>query len=220
VVQEADEPSLVDRIKESRDIGVQYVVHLRAVDPDIQGVQRIVLTALGSESVREPEEFLLVDRVQHGDRGSLDDLILQSGDRERALTAIRLRDVLTPRGPSPVRSSVDLFMQRREILIEVCLVGPPRQPIHAGSGVPLEFAVRQPEQRRADMVEESGELIRCPLLCCLSYAAQRLGHTYPVLSPARVALIRISLGPRPSLHWLRRWLPSFVRRLRRYYGGV
>src|ERR1039457_378533 len=69
------------------------------------------------------------------------------------------------------------------------------------------------------MVEESGELIRCPLLCCLSYAAQRLGHTFPVLSPAGVALIRIPLGPRPSLHWLRRWLPSFVRRLRRCRVG-
>jgi hypothetical protein len=48
-----------------------------------------VLAAFGPESVREPEEVFLVDRVQHGDRGSLDDSILQSADRPRALLAIR-----------------------------------------------------------------------------------------------------------------------------------
>ena len=33
-------------------------------------------------------------------------------------------------------------------------------------------------------------------------------------------LVRVSLGPRPWLHHLRRQLPGFVRWLRSYYGGV
>ena len=62
------------------------------------------------------------------------------------------------------------------------------------------------------------------------YAFQRLWHAFPALCPARALLIRIPLGPRPSLHRLRcvrfpcrschRWSFRFVRRLRCYYGRV
>jgi hypothetical protein len=37
----------------------------------------------------------------------------------------------------------------------------------------------------------------------LPYAAQRLGHANPDLRPVRALLIRVPLGPRPSLHRLR-----------------
>ena len=39
-------------------------------------------------------------------------------------------------------------------------------------------------------------------------------------SDARVSLDCIPLGPRPSLHQLRRRLLGFVRQLHRYYGSV
>jgi hypothetical protein len=54
----------------------------------------------------------------------------------------------------------------------------------------------------------------------LPYAAQRLGHASPDLRPVRALLIRVSLGPRPSLHHLRHRKTGFVRRLHSYYGGV
>lgn len=60
--------------KERSNIGVQYVVHLGAGDADRQCIQRIVLAAPRSESIRGPEEILLVDRVQHRDCRPLDDL--------------------------------------------------------------------------------------------------------------------------------------------------
>jgi hypothetical protein len=57
-----------------------------------------------------------------------------------------------------------------------------------------------------------------------------LQHAHPALCPARALPVRIPLGPRPSLHRLRRswlfhgWLRSgarcFVRRLPRYYAGA
>jgi hypothetical protein len=59
-------------------------------------VQRIVLAALGPEAIRKTKEIFLVDRTQQGDSGSLDDFVFESSDRERALPAIRLRNVLTP----------------------------------------------------------------------------------------------------------------------------
>src|SRR5258708_16887343 len=54
----------------------------------------------------------------------------------------------------------------------------------------------------------------------LPYAAQRLGHASPDLRPVRALPIRVSLGPRPSLHRLRHRNTGFVRRLHSYYGGV
>jgi hypothetical protein len=36
-----------------------------------------VLSALGPETVAEPEEVLLIDAVQHGDSRSLDNLVLE-----------------------------------------------------------------------------------------------------------------------------------------------
>jgi len=93
----------------------------------------------------------------------------------------------------------------------------------------VEFVKRLFEQIDADVVEERGEPLLLPFLCDFPYAFQRLFHAYPVLRPARALLVRIPLGPRPSLHRLRcvrlcRCLHSglirFVRRLHCYYGGV
>src|SRR5258706_15848678 len=57
-------------------------------------------------------------------------------------------------------------------------------------------------------------------LIALPYPAQRLGHASPDLRPPRALPIRVSLGPRPSLHRLRHRKTGFVRRLHSYYGGV
>src|SRR6516165_3525211 len=64
---------------------------------------------------------------------------------------------------------------------------------------------------------------------CLPYTLQRLRHASLALSPVRALLVRIPLGPRPSLHRLRCACPCrclrsglvrFVRRLHSYYGEV
>jgi len=67
-------------IEERADISVQNIVHLSAADPDVQGIQRIVWSTSGSKPIGEPEEAFLVDRVQHQNRGALDDLVFQGAD--------------------------------------------------------------------------------------------------------------------------------------------
>src|SRR5437879_4950502 len=104
MLQEADHPLLVDLVEERSDVGVQYEAHLLAADPNTKRVQRIMRAAPWSEPVREPEEILLVDRVQQRDHRPLDDLVLQRGDRERALSAIRLGYVNAPARQCPIRS--------------------------------------------------------------------------------------------------------------------
>src|ERR1700730_4339316 len=89
LLDEADQPLVADRIEEPGNVGVQYPVHPRVADPDGERVQCIMRTASGAEPVREPEEILLVDRVQHLDHRTLDDLVLQCCDAERALPAVR-----------------------------------------------------------------------------------------------------------------------------------
>jgi hypothetical protein len=111
-------------------------------------------------------------------------------------------------------------MQISEVLLKVCRIGLPRQPVHPGGGVALEHEERLPEQIDAEVVDERGELLLPPLLSCLPYASERLGHTSPSLCPVCALLACVPLGPRPWLHRLRRRLPGFVRRLHGYYGGV
>jgi hypothetical protein len=205
---------------ERPDIGLQDVVHLGAADPDHERVQRIVLAAPRPEPVREPEEVILVDRVQQRGRRSLDDLVLEGGHRERALVAIRLRDVPPSRRQRPVRSPMDPCMQVLDPMVEVRGIGPPCQPVHARGGLPPESEERRPQHLRADMVEERGEPFLPSVPCGLPYALQHLGHACRVLRPARALLARIPLGLRPSLHRLRNRSPGVVRRLPRYYGGV
>src|SRR5689334_22656791 len=93
VLQEADDPFLRDLREERPDISVEDEVHLSAADPDDQGIQRVVLTAPWSEPTREPEEVLLVDRVQYRGHRLLDDLVFERSDRKRALAAVFLRNV-------------------------------------------------------------------------------------------------------------------------------
>src|SRR4051812_44718997 len=98
MLNEPDEPILADRIEEVSDIGVQNIVHLPRVDRDHQGVKRIVCPTSGSEPIREPEEILLEDGVQHHDGGTLDNLVFQGSNRPAA-SAVRPPSGYTSGGP-------------------------------------------------------------------------------------------------------------------------
>src|SRR5689334_22733073 len=133
-----------------------------------------MLAASGAEPVREAEELGLVDCLQHRDRGPLDNLVFQGRDRERALSAVRLRDIPPPCRLRPIRSPPDPLVQILDPTIEVCLVGPPSQSIHTRCRVPLESKERSPQHGWAEMVVERGEPLRPPLPCRLPYAVQPL----------------------------------------------
>lgn len=86
-----------------------------------------MLTTPGPEPVRETQKVFLIYRVQHFHHRTLDDLVFQRGNPQRALFAVRLRYVLSPNRQCPVRSALYLRVQALEILFQSRLVVPPRQ---------------------------------------------------------------------------------------------
>ena len=137
MLHELDEPLVAHRVEERADVGVQDVVHLLALNPNHERIHRIMRAASGSESIREPEEVFLVDRVEHRGCRPLDDLVFKGRNRERALTPVRLGNIYAPGRQCPIRSAVDACVQVLEPALEVSLVLVPRQPVHAGGGVLL-----------------------------------------------------------------------------------
>src|SRR5207245_10727965 len=92
-----------------------------------------MLAATRPEPVGETEEVLLIDSVQHLDRRTLDDLVLQRGDTERPKPPIWLRDEHPPRRLRPIRAPLDPSMQILEVSLQLLPVVLPRHAVHPRS---------------------------------------------------------------------------------------
>ena len=77
-------PSVIERVIKPPDVGIEHPVHSPRSDPNRQRIQRLVRTTSRSKSIGESQKVLFVDRVQHLDRGTLDDLIFQRRNPEWA----------------------------------------------------------------------------------------------------------------------------------------
>ena len=115
---------------------------------------------------------------------------------------------------------MDPSMQICEPRLEICLVVLPRHAVHSGSSLAFERVVRRAKGVDRNVMQKRGELLLLPAPCGVPYAAQRLGHTVPALSPECALLVSVPLGLRPWLHRLRRRSRGFVRRLPSYYARV
>ena len=78
-----------------------------------------MLASPRTEPVAEAQELRLVDRRQDRDHSALDNFVLQSGDAERPLPAIGLRDEPSPRGKRSIRSSKDPLVEVSEVVLEI-----------------------------------------------------------------------------------------------------
>src|SRR6516225_5218650 len=124
---EADQPGLADLVEKGLDVAINDPVDTQPADPKHECIQRLVLVALRSEPVTEPQELRHRDRHQDCHHCRLDNLIFQSGDAERSLSAIRLRNISPSRWQRSIRSCVDASMKVPEILLEAFRVFSPRQ---------------------------------------------------------------------------------------------
>ena len=139
-----------------------------------QGVERVMRASYRPKAIAEPEEILLVNRVQHRRRGALDDLVLQRRHRQRASSAVRLGDVDPPARRRPIRPALHPVVKVREVAFEVRFVVLPRHPVDPGSRVPPRFEEGRLQKLDADVVQERGELLLLVAPCGLPYALQRL----------------------------------------------
>jgi hypothetical protein len=96
-------------IEKAPDIRVEHPVHSLPKNADVQGVQRIVLTASWSEPIGKPDEVLLVDSFQNCRDRLLDGLVLYTQNGERPPRPVSLRDVC----PSGRAGAVAAFVYDR-----------------------------------------------------------------------------------------------------------
>ena len=111
-----------------------------------------MLSAPWPESVREPEKVLFIDRAQHRDDGLLHDLVLDRGNPQRALSAIRFGNVYPPGRCRPISSGMDPPMHLGYPLRENLLVLPPRHSVHTRRRISLQVIEAFREQLRRDVI--------------------------------------------------------------------
>jgi hypothetical protein len=94
-------------------------------------------------------------------------------------------------------------------------------PVHARRGFLLQREVGHAQRFQVvDVVQKRREPQLFILLCCSTYPLQRTGRVVPARCPGRVLLGQAPFGQPFSLHPLRGWLSSVVRRLPRYCRAV
>src|SRR3954451_10467252 len=117
---------MVERVEERLDVGLD--------EPDRAGpgvldlVERGVAGTPGTEPVRTVTEHRLIDTLQQERDGSLYQLVVPSGDPERA-SAVGLGDVDAARGREPIRAGHDPVDDRLQPL-----AGEPVQRRAVGTG--------------------------------------------------------------------------------------
>ncbi len=129
---------------------------------------RIMLAASGPKSVRETEELRLVNLVQDLDNGTLDNLVLQPCNAERALPAIRLRNHPSPGWLRPISSPMHAAVQIGKVRLQISAVRIPCHAVDSRSRITLEPVIRFGEQFDIDMMEQRGKSLIPMFPRCLS----------------------------------------------------
>src|SRR5208283_3474531 len=136
MLNELHEPRMLQRIEEATQIRIEHPVHFPRRDPDRQRIQRLVRITFRSEAVREAEEVLLVDCIQHLDNGALDDFILQHRHPQRALPTAFRYEHSTHRSCS-VRAPLEPRRQILKVALQVLSIVLPGLAIYSRSSVSL-----------------------------------------------------------------------------------
>ena len=104
-----------------------------------------MLAALRPESVAETEKVLFVDLVQYPYHRLLDDLVLQRGDADRSLAAIRFGYPYPLRGLRPVSAALYPLVEVQLSGLQSLTVLMPCHLVYSGCRVALERIVSSPE---------------------------------------------------------------------------
>src|SRR5271165_6385118 len=221
VLNELHQPFVRNSIEKAFDVQIKHPVHFSRQQARVQRIQRLMLASPWSKPVRKSAKVRFVNGIQHLDRRALDDLVFQRRNSERSLPPVGLGDIHPTHRLRSIRSSLQPFGKVLEIYFQLLAVVPPRLPIHARRGFPLQSEVGHAQRFQVvDVVQKRREPQLLILSCCLTYPLQRTQRVFPARCPGRVLLWQVPFGQTASLHPLRGRLPGFVQRLLRYYRSV
>jgi hypothetical protein len=89
--QKLNQPFVVQRIEEASKVRIQNPIHSPPLDAHRQRIERLMGLPSGTETVAESSKVHLVNFIQDGYYGLLNDLILQRRNADRPLSAVRFR---------------------------------------------------------------------------------------------------------------------------------
>src|SRR5207244_8022484 len=107
MLHELDQPTVIEVIEKTSDVGVKNVVHFLLQERIRQRIQRIMLAAPRAKSIREAEKVFLVNLVEDGGHGLLDKLVFQGRNPQCALPSICCLYVHSSRWLRAIRSTIN-----------------------------------------------------------------------------------------------------------------
>ena len=228
VLDKLHQPLMVDGIKIATNVCIQHPAYLSRHDSGIKGVERIMWTASRPKTIRKTDKVSLVDRTEHLNRCSLDDLVFQGSYPNRPLATIGFGNKCPLDWLCSIRPAPQPISEIRKILLEVLAIVPPCLTVDPWSRIALECIVGAAKVFDVvDMVPERGKL-QLPILdSCMSYPFQRIWqvvraafHCNPLPGTApRTCFARTDSpwsGPFPPQPPPMGVAPTFVRPLPRY----
>ena len=128
----------VEIVEKSANVGVQNVVHFLLQERIRQRIQRIMLAAPRAKSIRKAEKIFLVNLVEDGSHGLLDELVFQSRNSQWTLSSICFLYVHSSRWLRSIRSTMNSAVEIDQSIFDSGLILLPCDPVHSGCGFPLE----------------------------------------------------------------------------------
>ena len=193
---ELHHPLVTDVVEEALDVGIEYPVHALLLQPRIERIERLVRVASRPEPIREAPEVRLINLIEHGHHGLLNNLVLQRRDAQRSLPSVSLRNVHSTRGLCPVRATMYAAVQIDEPIFQPRLILAPCHAVHPGSRILLQCFETLPQQIYRHMMQQSSEPLLLPFPRHSAHAAQSLGHPFPALCRLVLDCASFSLGCR------------------------
>src|SRR5580704_7868924 len=84
-------------IEEATDVRIQHPVHSLPMESHTERVQRLMWATPRPETIRKAPKVHLIDFVEDGHRGLLNDFVLQRRNTQRTLPPVSLRYIDSPR---------------------------------------------------------------------------------------------------------------------------
>jgi len=111
MLHELDQPTFVEVIEKSSNVGIKNVVHFLLQERVRQRIQRLMLAAPRTKPIREAEKVFLINLAEDGDHGLLDNFVLQRRNPEWALPPIFFLDIHSSRRCRSERSAMHPAMK-------------------------------------------------------------------------------------------------------------